>query len=52
MTYLDQPWFNRKTIDAYTLKAGKIVTGYFSKLPDPADHPVYILTPQLSLRST
>ena len=31
--------------------AGKIVKGYFSKLPDPADHPVFILTPQLSLRS-
>jgi len=49
----ETPVENRQPIiDAYTLKAGKIVKGYFSKLPDPADHPVFILTPQLSLRST
>lgn len=41
----------RPIIDAHTLQASKIVKGYFSKLPDPADHPVSILTPQLSLRS-
>jgi hypothetical protein len=34
----------RPIIDAYTLKAGKIVKGYFSKLPDPADHAVFIRT--------
>jgi hypothetical protein len=38
-------------IDAYTLKARKVVKGYFSKLPHPADNPVFILIPQLSLRS-
>ena len=27
------------------VKAGKIVVGYFGKLPDPADHPVFTLTP-------
>jgi hypothetical protein len=32
-------------IEAYKVKAGKIVNGYFSKLPDPADHPVFTLTP-------
>ena len=48
----ETPVENRQQIiDAYTLKAGKIVKGYFSKLPDPADHPVFMLTPQLSLRS-
>ena len=48
----ETPVENRQPIiDAYTLKAGKIVKGYFSKLPDPADHPVFILAPQLSLRS-
>jgi hypothetical protein len=25
------------------MKAGKVVEGYFSKLPDPADHPVFTL---------
>jgi len=48
----ETPVENRQPIiDAYTLKAGNVVTGYFSKLPDPVDHPVFILTPQLSLRS-
>ena len=27
------------------VKAGKVVEGYFRKLPDPADHPVFTLTP-------
>jgi len=31
--------------------AAFIVKGYFSKMPDTADHPVFILTPQLFLRS-
>ena len=30
---------------AYRAKAGKTVEGYFKKLPDPADHPVFTLTP-------
>lgn len=30
---------------AYRVKAGKQVDGYFAKLPDPADHPVFRLTP-------
>ena len=48
----ETPVENRQPIiNAYTLKAGNVVKGYFSKLPDPADHPVFILTPQLSLRS-
>jgi len=32
-------------LDAYKVKAGKVVEGYFRKLPDPADHPVFTLTP-------
>jgi hypothetical protein len=35
----------------HSVEVGKVVKSYFSKLPDPADHPVFILTPQLSLRS-
>ena len=30
---------------AYRAKAGKTVDGYFAKLPDPADHPVFSLDP-------
>jgi deazaflavin-dependent oxidoreductase (nitroreductase family) len=30
---------------AYRTKAGKTVEGYFRKLPNPADHPVFTLTP-------
>ena len=30
--------------DAYKLKAGKVVEGYFRELPDDADHPVFALT--------
>jgi hypothetical protein len=30
---------------AYKPKAGKIVDGYWRKLPDDADHPVFALTP-------
>jgi hypothetical protein len=30
---------------AYRGKAGKTVDGYFAKLPDPADHPVFRLEP-------
>ena len=29
---------------AYQQKAGRVVEGYFRKLPDPADHPVFELT--------
>jgi hypothetical protein len=29
---------------AYQQKAGRAVVGYFQKLPDPADHPVFALT--------
>jgi hypothetical protein len=29
---------------AYQQKAGRAVSGYFRKLPDPADHPVFQLT--------
>jgi hypothetical protein len=37
---------DRRTIlDAYKVKAGKVVEGYFEKLPDPADHPVFALHP-------
>jgi hypothetical protein len=32
-------------LDAFKRKAGKISEGYFRKLPDPADHPVFTLTP-------
>ena len=32
-------------LTAYRAKAGKMVDGYFAKLPDPADHPVFRLTP-------
>jgi deazaflavin-dependent oxidoreductase (nitroreductase family) len=32
-------------LTAYRKKAGKAVEGYFRKLPDPADHPVFALTP-------
>lgn len=31
-------------LSAYRAKAGKTVEGYFRKLPDPADHPVFALT--------
>jgi hypothetical protein len=42
----ETPVENRQPIiEAYKVKAGKIVKGYFSKLPDPADHPVFMLTP-------
>ena len=32
-------------LQAYRIKAGKTVGRYFAKLPDPADHPVFRLTP-------
>jgi deazaflavin-dependent oxidoreductase (nitroreductase family) len=35
-------------LDAYQRKAGRAVAGYFRKLPDPADHPVFELAPQAS----
>ena len=42
----ETPVANRRPIlDAYKVKAGKVVEGYFRKLPDPADHPVITLTP-------
>jgi deazaflavin-dependent oxidoreductase (nitroreductase family) len=31
-------------LTAYQHKAGRAVGGYFRKLPDPADHPVFALT--------
>jgi deazaflavin-dependent oxidoreductase (nitroreductase family) len=31
-------------LTAYQHKAGRAVAGYFRKLPDPADHPVFALT--------
>ncbi len=31
-------------LTAYRDKAGKVVEGYFRKLPDPADHPVFELS--------
>ena len=31
-------------LNAYQQKAGRAVDGYFRKLPDPADHPVFALT--------
>jgi deazaflavin-dependent oxidoreductase (nitroreductase family) len=31
-------------LTAYQQKAGRAVDGYFRKLPDPADHPVFALT--------
>jgi hypothetical protein len=31
-------------LTAYQQKAGRAVVGYFRKLPDPADHPVFALT--------
>jgi deazaflavin-dependent oxidoreductase (nitroreductase family) len=34
-----------KVLQAYRVKAGKTVDGYFAKLPGPADHPVFSLTP-------
>jgi len=41
----ETPVANRPPIlDAYKIKAGKVVEGYFRKLPDPADHPVFTLT--------
>lgn len=30
---------------AYRIRAGRTVDAYFEKLPDPADHPVFALTP-------
>lgn len=33
-------------LTAYQHKAGRAVDGYFRKLPDPADHPVFALTAQ------
>jgi deazaflavin-dependent oxidoreductase (nitroreductase family) len=32
-------------LTAYRKKAGKVVEGYFRKLPREADHPVFALTP-------
>lgn len=32
-------------LDAYKVRAGKVVEGYFRELPDPADHPVFTMTP-------
>jgi hypothetical protein len=42
----ETPVQNRQPIlHAYKVKAGKVVENYFRKLPDPADHPVFTLTP-------
>ena len=32
-------------LDVYRVKAGRAVKGYFEKLPDAADHPVFRLEP-------
>lgn len=32
-------------LDAYKVRAGKVVEGYFRELPDPSDHPVFTMTP-------
>lgn len=40
------PWCRRPAIlPAYRAKAGKAADGYFTKLPDLADHPVFSVTP-------
>ena len=47
VTYVahETPTSQRQPIlTAYQQKAGKAVDGYFRKLPDPADHPVFALT--------
>ncbi|MDT5277070.1 MAG: hypothetical protein QOG95_4002 [Mycobacterium sp.] len=47
VTYVahETPTSQREPIlTAYQQKAGKAVDGYFRKLPDPADHPVFALT--------
>ena len=47
VTYLarETPTAQRRPIlTAYQKKAGSAVDGYFRKLPDPADHPVFALT--------
>jgi deazaflavin-dependent oxidoreductase (nitroreductase family) len=33
-------------IEAYRAKAGRATAGYFTKLPNPADHPVFRLQPR------
>jgi len=33
-------------IEAYRAKAGRTVSGYFTKLPSPDDHPVFRLEPR------
>jgi hypothetical protein len=33
-------------LTAYRQKAGRLVEGYFRKLPREADHPVFVLTPK------
>jgi hypothetical protein len=44
---IETPVQGRKPIlEAYKLRAGKVVENYFRQLPDPADHPVFTLTPQ------
>jgi F420H(2)-dependent quinone reductase len=47
VTYLarETPTSERPPVlTAYQQKAGRAVDGYFRKLPDPADHPVFALT--------
>jgi deazaflavin-dependent oxidoreductase (nitroreductase family) len=34
-----------RVLQAYRVKGGKAVEGYFSKLPAPVDHPVFTLRP-------
>jgi hypothetical protein len=33
-------------IEAYRAKAGRMVTAYWKKLPDPSDHPIFRLEPR------
>jgi hypothetical protein len=46
-TSAETPLAARKPIlDAYQAKVGKYVEDQFRELPDPADHPVFALTPK------
>lgn len=34
-----------RVVAAYRAKLGRAVTGYFNRIPDPADHPVFRIEP-------
>jgi hypothetical protein len=58
VAYLKPPWFTAKVFNRVAMatgvsnsepnrlpaEGGRSVDGYFRKLPDPADHPVFALT--------